>query len=381
MAIAAQIATLPIVVGTFQRISLVSLPANVLAAPTIPPLMTLGVGLAALGFLPGFDVAFAWGAWLLASALLGIIHGAASLPGGMVAVGKAPAWLPWLWYGALGCWVTAGSADVRALGVRPSLLRSLALASPLVLVGWLGLGWIGAGRSTTIEIALLDVDPAAAFIRTPSGRTVLVTAGAPGPGLLASVGGQLDLSESAVDVVIGPDGLRTGVDLLALAPDATSEREPVEVAARELGPGARIELGDGVTIQVVDTRTAGQVSVLDLAILANDLAVLLPGPGEPSTFWAELAPDSVSVARLPSSAIAWARALPPRNWLLLIGEPSQERARGESGVPLVTRRAHGQIELSLDGDALAVVAERCADGAACQIALPAPTLTSLSRQP
>jgi ComEC/Rec2-related protein len=385
MAIAAQIATLPIIVGTFQRISLVSLPANVLAAPTIPPLMTLGVGLAALGFLPGFDGVLGWGAWLLASALLWIIQGAASLPGAMLAVGKAPAWLPWLWYGALGCWVAGGSADVRALGVRSGLPRALALASPLVLIGWLAVGWAGSGRSTTVEVALLDIEPAAAFVRTPSGRTVLVTAGAPGPGLVASVGGQLDLSESAIDVVIGPGGLRTGVDLLALAPDASFQASPSELSAQELGPGALIDLGDGVTIQVVDTRTAGQADVLDLAILANDLVVLLPGPGEPSTQWADLAPDAVSIGRLPSSAVAWARALSPRNWLLLVGEPSQERVRGDSGVPFLTRREHGQIELTLapeqDGASLVVLTERCAEGSACQLALPEPTLTSMSRQP
>jgi hypothetical protein len=71
--------------------------------------------------------------------------------------------------------------------------------------------------------------------------------------------------------------------------------------------------------------------------------------------------------------------LPPRRWLLLVGEPVQERARGNSGVPYLTRREHGQIHVSLDGDILAVETERCADGLACQVTLPAPILTLLAR--
>jgi competence protein ComEC len=379
MAVAAQVATLPIVIGTFQRISLVSLPANVLAAPTIPPLMALGVSLAVLGILPGFDVVLGWTAWAVAGLLLAVIHGAASLPGGVVAVGKAPGWLPWLWYVGLACWVAAESADVKALGVKPGALRAVALACPLGFVVWLLVGWAGGGRSTAVEVALLDIEPAAAFIRTPSGRSVLVTAGAPGPGLTASVGGLLDLTESAVDVAIGPGGLRTGLDLLALTADAPDDRSAPGVVGDTVEPGTRIELGDGVTVQVVDVRASGQATVIDLAILTNGLAVLLPGSGVPSERWADLEPDAVTVGRLPSSAVAWARMLPPRRWLLLIGEPVQERARGQSGVPFLTRREHGQIDLSVDGDAVSVQSERCPDGEACQVQLPVPIVTSLER--
>jgi hypothetical protein len=301
----------------------------------------------------------------------------------MVAVGRAPGWLPWLWYGALACWAAAGSADARALGLRPGVLRACALASPLVLAGWMALGLLGVGpwngRPAAVEVALLDVDPAAAFVRTPSGRSVLLTAASPGRGMLASVGGLLDLTERGVDVVIGPDGVRTGVDLLALtAPEDDADAAP-ESAAEPLTAGARIEIGDGVSIAVVDARQAGseQTAVLDLAVLVDDLAVLLPGPGDPSDRWADLAPEAVSVGRLPSSAVAWARSLPPRRWLLLVGEPAQERARGDSGVPLLTRREHGQVEMSIQEGQVTVRTERCSTGEGCQVEQPGATLTRL----
>jgi hypothetical protein len=70
--------------------------------------------------------------------------------------------------------------------------------------------------------------------------------------------------------------------------------------------------------------------------------------------------------------------MPPRRWLLLVGEPAQERARGESGVPFLTRHEHGQVDLSLEQrDALSVRTERCAAGEGCHIELPTPTLTRL----
>src|SRR5690606_2372111 len=143
--------------------------------------------------------------------------------------------------------------------------------------------------------------------------------------------------------------------------------------------GTTIDLGDGVTVQVVDVRASGQTAVVDLAIVANGLAVLLPGPGTPSERWADVEPEAVSVGRLPSADVAWARVLPPRRWLLLVGEPVQARARGESGVPFLTRREYGQIDLRLEGDTLEVETERCADGLACQVVLPPPGLTLLGR--
>jgi hypothetical protein len=139
------------------------------------------------------------------------------------------------------------------------------------------------------------------------------------------------------------------------------------------------EVGDGVSIEVVDARLAGseQAPVLDLAVLVDDLVVLLPGPGAPSGRWADLAPEAVSVGRLPSSAVAWARSLPPRRWLLLVGEPAQERARGDSSVPLLTRREHGQIELSVEHGQVTIRTERCATGEDCQVELPDASLTRL----
>jgi competence protein ComEC len=403
IAVAAQVATLPLVIGTFQRLSLVSLPANVLAAPTIVPIMGLGALIAVLGWVPGLDAVLGWAAWLATSVLVSVIETAAVLPGAVVAVGRSPAWLPVGWYAVLCCWVAAGSADVTALGVRPSYLKLAALVGAGLMAALIFVGWPGDGRRDGVQVALLDTEPAAAFVRTQSGGSALLITSTASRGVAASVGAQLDLWEDGVDVEIGPGGVRTAVDLLAIgaqavpedgAGSASSDAPDLgdlesdgsgdiapNVAARpaimEVGPGTRIDLADGVNVQVIDVRLAGQRSVVDLALVVDGVAILLPGPGSPSPRWVDVAPDAVTIAALPASAVTWARSLPLRNWLLLVGEPAVERARGESGVPFLARRDHGLIELSLIQGTVGVRTERCGGGRECEIQLPPPVFRAL----
>jgi hypothetical protein len=120
----------------------------------------------------------------------------------------------------------------------------------------------------------------------------------------------------------------------------------------------------------VDVRVAGERPVMDLVVLAGDVAILLPGPGAPSARWSDVAPDAVTIAALPASAVTWARTLPSRNWLLLVGESAQERSRGELDVPFLTRRQHGAIELNVANGAVGVRAERCSGGRGCAVDLP-----------
>ena len=75
----------------------------------------------------------------------------------------------------------------------------------------------------------------------------------------------------------------------------------------------------------------------------------------------------MSIAVLPASAVTWARSLPPRNWLLLVGEAAQERARGDAEVPFLPRREHGAIEVQVVDGAVRIRAERCSGGTGCAV--------------
>ncbi|HZO25918.1 MAG TPA: ComEC/Rec2 family competence protein [Chloroflexota bacterium] len=391
VAIAAQIATLPLIVGTFQRLSLVSLPANVVAAPTIVPIMGLGALIAVFGTVPGLDALLGWTAWLFASAMLAVIQTAADLPGGVVAVGRLPAWLPLGWYALLGCWVAAGSADVRAAGVQPMAWKLVAGIGAALMATVVLLGWTDGRRHDGVQVVLLDTESAAAFVRTPGGNSALLMTSTTSRGIAASVGAQLEMPESTIGVVVGPGHVRTGVDLLDIGRttsvedvgDQQEEDGNRETATQdtfawtEVGRGTRIDLGDGVFVEVVDVRAVGDRRMADLAVLIEDVAILLPGPGAPSTRWPDVAPDAVSIAVLPTSAVTWARSLPARKWLLLVREASLERTREGPEVPFLARREHGVIELNVLDGSVGVHAERCTDRRACEVELPPPTVRTL----
>jgi hypothetical protein len=325
---------------------------------------------------------------LATSALLLVIETAAVLPGAVVAVGQAPAWLPLAWYAVLGCWVAAGSADFRQIGIRPAALKAAALLGAGLMTILAVVGWPGDRGSGGVQVVLLDTEPAAAFVRTQAGMTALVMSSSASRGVGASVGALLDLSESSVDVELSPAGLRTAVDLLALGTSAGSRLDAVDgpevdhdvtdaPASNPLLPGTEIELADRVRLNVVDVREASGRQVVDLAIHVEGFTILLPGPGTPSTRWKDVPPEAVSVAALPASAVSWARTLPARNWLLLVGEPAQERARGESGVPFLARREAGSVELIVLDGAVKVRTERCSTGRDCVVELPPPAIRTL----
>jgi len=103
--LAAQIATLPVILSHFGRLSLSALLANPLILPAQAPLLLFGEASVALGLiweLPGKVLAFP--AWTLASYTLNGVALTARLPLGEFAVPAPPLWavcLFYLWFGAV----------------------------------------------------------------------------------------------------------------------------------------------------------------------------------------------------------------------------------------------------------------------------------------
>ena len=395
IAIAAQIATLPLILSTFQRLSLVSLPANVLAAPLIPPMMVTGAAIALLGWIPWLDTLLGWIAWLLASALLTVIQTAADVPGGTLAVGRSPAWLPLGWYAILGCWAAAGSADVAALGLRSSWLKTTAVVGAALLPVLLLVRWPTGVPDDAVRVVLLDTEPAAVLVRLPAGGTALLTTAVHPRGLAASLGAHLDLHETGVDLEIGPAGVRSGVSLLAVGAPADGAANSVDrneqlagqepfrpenpiadaaATTRPLVAGDRLTLDDRVTVVAIEARRGADRDALDLAVVVDGVVLLLPGPGGTGSHLDSLDADLPTVAILPANAVSWARSLAPRRWLFVVGEPLLERSAAGSSVPFLARREHGAVELTIQNGTATVQSERCPAGLACAIDLPPPRL-------
>lgn len=141
---AAQVACAPVIAGLSGQVSLVSVPANLLAAPAIAPATVLGVAAAVVSPVwPGAAEALAWVAGWPARWLVAVARHGAQLPAGV---------LPWP-VGVAGALLLAGLTLALLLAVRRPLVRRLvAVAAVAVVVGafpvrlvasgWPPAGWV-----------------------------------------------------------------------------------------------------------------------------------------------------------------------------------------------------------------------------------------------
>lgn len=174
--VAATLATLPFVMWHFGRISLVGIPATLLAAPLVTLALPAVLGAFLLSFV------HPWPAAALAAGGEGALGLLAAWVGGMAGLPFASFWVsrPALWAAAGGL----GAARLflaLARGVSPSVrlgLQALGVAGGLLLQPVVeGVGGWGA-----VEVVALDVGQGDALaIRTPRGRWILVDAGPRSP--------------------------------------------------------------------------------------------------------------------------------------------------------------------------------------------------------
>jgi competence protein ComEC len=237
LTLAAQLTTLPVVVGSFGRLSLVAPAANVAVVPMVPIVMLLCAIAAPIGAVATSlhldllaDLArWAVGgtAWLVLRAMIVAGQAAASVPFAALPV-SAPAWLALAWYPALALgWkrfarsaepaMAGAEPGVELLSLRPAADRSAwrerlgdvrrALARPLVglaaigaLLGALTLATLPDGR---LHLVMLDIGQGDAILVTaPSGETLLVDGGPDPDLLLRRLGERLPWWQRRIDVMI-----------------------------------------------------------------------------------------------------------------------------------------------------------------------------------
>ena len=141
--LAAQLACAPLLAAMFGRVSVVAVPANLLAAPAVAPATLLGVGAAAVApiWLAGAQV-IAWCAGVPAAWLVRVAHGGAAIPGGQ---------LGWPSGGSGAVLLALAIAAVAVVAVRRRSRRLLVLGLAVALVtagaartaapGWPPPGW------------------------------------------------------------------------------------------------------------------------------------------------------------------------------------------------------------------------------------------------
>ncbi|HVW18069.1 MAG TPA: ComEC/Rec2 family competence protein, partial [Solirubrobacteraceae bacterium] len=194
IALAAGVATAPLIALRFGQVSLVSLPANLLAAPAVAPVMWLGALAAAAGQAsPALAQPLtALAAWPLAF-LAWLGHAAASVPGAQAAVHVSPAATVGV-YAVLVCAVGCERHLMRAFRsprVRAVVdLRGTAAVAALVAlaiataVAVAALRGRAPGPPPGLVVSALDVGQGDATLLQHGGHAILVDTGPPGAPLV-----------------------------------------------------------------------------------------------------------------------------------------------------------------------------------------------------
>jgi competence protein ComEC len=262
LSLAVTLACLPIMLHTFQLVSLASPLAHVVAVPLLPAVL-LGatlLGIAAAAPVPGLASAAAWLAWLPTSLLAGIIQLFGSLPGAAIATGRLSPPGALLMAGALllvGIWHMPELRELRLDWKRVQFRHRLKLA-PLGVAGacLLTAATLHALRpDSQLHIEPLGVPRGqAVFVRGPTGRTALAVLGSTDATALAAlVSEHMAVWEHRLDTVVVLDARSS----TALGP--TLERYPA--AQLVDGRGGQVELQVGGGQRVWFSAVDGRLSV------------------------------------------------------------------------------------------------------------------------
>jgi competence protein ComEC len=205
--LAAQILTLPLIVGYFHQLSFVSLLANLFILPAQTGVMIWG-GLATLVGLviPAVGQILAWIAWLFLSYTIALVRFFAAIPGAAVSVDVSPAAVigsfglifavTWLWQRR------SGQGRVVLARLRTDFPRWTALGFG-GLITIVCLFW-GLNRPDgNLHVAFLDVGQGdAIFIQTPGGRQIVVDGGRYPSVLFQHLGRQIPFWDREIDLVV-----------------------------------------------------------------------------------------------------------------------------------------------------------------------------------
>lgn len=316
MAGAAGLATAPVLVWQFGRLSLAGLALNVVAVPLAAPVVVLALaGLAAGALLPAAGAALAWLAGLGAAALLAAARAASAIPGAAVDLpaAAAPLLLP-----------LAAAPALAALALRPgdagARLRrlpwpALAVAAVAVAVAsWALLRpgppppWPAAPALTALDVGQGD----AILLRSPEGAAALVDAGSPGAPApvaraLRRVGVRrldlLVLTHDSLDHVGGAPDVLAGVDVGLLV----HEPPPADGFAAAHGRAVAAAREGGVPVREVRagaTLTAGRWRLRVLSPARGRLAGQDPNPASLVALASAGGLDALLTADAESDALA-----------------------------------------------------------------------------
>lgn len=265
---AAQVGTLPMMATDFHVISFVAPLANALVLPVLPALVSAGLIVGALSFVPDLARLAAIPITGLVAYLEQVAYLLARAPAATISVPRFPAWAGIAYYSAL----APGLAAAKASGRQRLVALTTAVITPALIAGSALVAWANAPPQAVV---MSVGDGQAVLVRGPQG-TILIDGGPSPARLKDELGAQLppwQLKLAALVITaptLGHVGGLASFDRPAgelLIPDAHLTGTAWRSAALE--SAAR-----GAAIQ---TLTAGS----SIQIAGFDLQVVAPEPGAP----------------------------------------------------------------------------------------------------
>jgi competence protein ComEC len=399
---------LPVIAATFGRISLVSLPANLLAAPVFVLALFASAATALAGVLdPGLGRLAGEVGYLPLNALVRVGRAAADVPGASLEVsgiGAIEIFVMCVAVAAIILLVQRLPAVIDAEPEPRGRVKPALAAAALVLVA-AAFVWWGDLRpeSSRLSFTVLDVGQGdALLIETPAGARILVDGGPSGARLVQALGRRLPPSERRIDLIVlthAQDDHVTGfVELLqrfqvggALAGALEGETAAYEAWREELAQqdvpllvaaaGQSIDLGDGVRLEVlgpppdalIDTEDDYNNNSVVLRLVYGSVSFLLTGDlaaeGEDALLasGADLHSTVLKVGHHGSDGSttpAFLDAVGPELAVISagagnnFGHPSPTTRLRLAGVPLLRTDLNGDVRFETDGSALWVAFDR-----------------------
>ncbi len=296
--LAAQIATLPILIVTFRQFSLLTLFVNALVLPAQTGVMVFG-GLALLAgmvWLPLGQIV-GWLAWLFLAWTIQVIHLFASIPGMSIELGYVDP----LWgvayvalLAAITFYATRNTEQRTEIKTRMAkLISPRFVLAALLVVGVLvalALSWRPDGK---LHIHALNVEGMPVFVQTPSGRQILIGGSNSPSALLAALGSRMPFWDRDIDLMVVPkadtkslNGLMAVVDRYKVGSivsvdvgDNRAGREWLDaIAAKNINV---IESGSGIGIEDGVSLSMGESGWVRIDTGTTSVGIGTPGSGSP----------------------------------------------------------------------------------------------------
>ncbi len=286
--VAAQILTLPLIVGYFQQLSLVSLLANALILPAQPAVMIWGGLATILGMIfPLLGQPFAWVAWLFLTYTIELVQLFAAFPRAAVSVNISWTTIILIYIFIAGITFFAQQPASKREGWIALLRQNFSQRFALTITAVTAILIFSWGRTQpdgNLHVTFLDVGQGdAIFIQTPTGRQFLIDGGLYPSVLNEQLGQQMPFWDKSIDVVVATHPDADHVSALA----DVFVRYDVETLITDGEEGGNSPIYDAVLLSAAENDTTIRRALAGELIEIEDgvqLQILHPGP--------ELDPDS-----------------------------------------------------------------------------------------